>query len=556
MKKIYVLVLVLMLIPVGVFAQGLPLKDGNTGTLADVEVCGALNCLQVSLPAGGTLPLPTGAATEVTLATRLAETTFTGRFAIAYIDADTIANQTTTAMHGQLYGYNGVTWDRLRSTIANGLAVDVTRLTGNVTVVQGTGTNLHIVCDSGCGGAASFTDNSAFTFGTTSINNAGYVFDDVAPNAVTENSAATPRMSANRIPYGIIRDGAGNERGANVTVGNALAVDGSGVTQPVSGSVTANAGTNLNTSALALDATVTNRFPVGSTPADNESNIVTISRLGTFGYIFDGTAWDRWTGAVSQSGTWNIGTVATITNPVTVTDGAGALNVIVDSGTLTAVTSITNTVTVQGAKSHNGGAPGATNVGVLPCVATAADPTYTEGSQVGCSTTLVGAERVEVRQATAANLNNRPDTSGATGSAPPARADFVGGLSSGATGGLVQGIAVCDSFQSINISTITTTLLVTGVAGRHIRICGMSVVTTLANTVALISGTGATCGTGTTGMSGGTTAATGWSFAANGGLAQGSGVGVINQTNATGDSMCLVSGVATQLSGRLSYAIY
>jgi hypothetical protein len=37
----------------------------------------------------------------------------------------------------------------------------------------------------------------------------------------------------------------------------ALKVDGSGVTQPVSGTVTANAGTNLNTSALALDATLT-----------------------------------------------------------------------------------------------------------------------------------------------------------------------------------------------------------------------------------------------------------------------------------------------------------
>jgi hypothetical protein len=38
---------------------------------------------------------------------------------------------------------------------------------------------------------------------------------------------------------------------------NALKVDGSAVTQPVSGSITANAGTNLNTSALALDATLT-----------------------------------------------------------------------------------------------------------------------------------------------------------------------------------------------------------------------------------------------------------------------------------------------------------
>lgn len=233
------------------------------------------------------LPLPTGAATEATLATRLADATFTGRFATAYVDADTIANQTTTAVHGQCYLYNGATWDRCRGTIASGLLVDVS-------------------------------------------------------------------------------------------------------------------------DAFVLDATMTNRLPAGSTPADNESNAITTSRLGTFNYIFDGATWDRWTGAVSQSGTWNIGTVTTvttITNPVTVTDGAGALNVIVDSGTLTAVTSITNTVAVQGTKTNNSAAPGTNNVGTLPCVATAVAPTQTEGNQVGCSTNLSGAQRT-IEQNFVATANN------------------------------------------------------------------------------------------------------------------------------------------------------
>lgn len=151
----------------------------------------------------GTISLPTGAATEATLATRLSDATFTGRFPVAYLDADAIANQTTTAVHGQSYFYNGTTWDRMRGTVAGGLLVDVS-------------------------------------------------------------------------------------------------------------------------DAFVLDTTVTNRFPAGSTPADNESNAVTISRLGTFNYIFDGAAWDRWNGSVSQAGTWNIGTLTTITNPVTVTGGTTA----------------------------------------------------------------------------------------------------------------------------------------------------------------------------------------------------------------------------------------
>lgn len=163
---------------------------------------------------------------------------------------------------------------------------------------------------------------------------------------------------------------------------------------------------------------------------------------------------------------------------------------------------------------------------------------------------------VNATQATAANLNIRPDTSGATGAAPPARADFVGGLGAGATGGFVTGIPVADTFANVNVSTATTTLLVTGVSGRHVRISSLSLITAAANNVALISGTGATCGTGTTGMNGGTTAASGWNFAANGGITQGNGLGTINRTNATGDSVCIVTSAATQLSGRLAYTIY
>lgn len=297
----------------------------------------------------------------------LLDATFTGRFAAAYADADTIANQTTTAVHGQSYFYNGTTWDRMRGSVADGLLVNL---------------------------------------------------------------------------------GANND----ITV--------------TSGSITA-------TNAFLLDATYTGRMPAGASPADNESNtITTLSRIGTFGYAFDGATWDRIRG-----------------------DSTDGLLV---------------------------------NLGV----------------------------NNDVVQTTASNLNMRPDTSGATGAAPPSRADFIGGLSSGATGGLVQGIAVCDTFVNVNVSTATTTLLVTGVSGRHVRICAINLVTVSANTVALISGTGATCGTGTTGMNGGTTAATGWSFAATGGLTQGSGLGMINQTNATGDSVCIVTGAATQLSGRIAYTIY
>ncbi len=111
--------------------------------------------------------------------------------------------------------------------------------------------------------------------------------------------------------------------------------------------------------------------------------------------------------------------------------------------------------------------------------------------------------------------------------------------------------------------TATTTLAITGVSGRHVYICSINLVTAAANNVALIAGTTTStpCDTSAAGLNGGTTAAEGWNFAANGGIAQGSGLGAIISTNgptgaATGDNVCIVTSAATQLSGTISYAIY
>lgn len=78
-----------------------------------------------------------------------------------------------------------------------------------------------------------------------------------ATQAVTQSGTWTvqPGNTANTTPWLSTINQGGNS--ATVTASNALKVDGSAVTQPISGTVTANAGTNLNTSALALSATQT-----------------------------------------------------------------------------------------------------------------------------------------------------------------------------------------------------------------------------------------------------------------------------------------------------------
>ena len=85
---------------------------------------------------------------------------------------------------------------------------------------------------------AGIIDDAAFTPAVSAIQMVGFEFDDAAPDSVNEGDGGAARMSANRNIYTTLRDAAGNERGANVSVGNALLVDSSATTQPISGTVT------------------------------------------------------------------------------------------------------------------------------------------------------------------------------------------------------------------------------------------------------------------------------------------------------------------------------
>lgn len=79
---------------------------------------------------------------------------------------------------------------------------------------------------------------------------------------------------------------------------------------------------------------------------------------------------------------------------------------------------VTNTVTVTGAKTNNNAAPGANNIGALTGVATAVQPSYTEGDLVALSQDLVGGLRVintELSDNTGTFTNATQTTSVTTG---------------------------------------------------------------------------------------------------------------------------------------------
>lgn len=115
-------------------------------------------------------------------------------------------------------GASGTGTQRVASLIHDG--------TDTAQVTATAGGSLQVECTSGCGGSGgtSMADDAAFTPGTSSVTPMGATFNDVSPDTVNEGDIGAPRMSANRVLYGTIRDAAGNERGANVNASNELQV--------------------------------------------------------------------------------------------------------------------------------------------------------------------------------------------------------------------------------------------------------------------------------------------------------------------------------------------
>jgi len=96
-------------------------------------------------------------------------------------------------------------------------------------------------------------------------------------------------------------------------------------------------------------------------------------------------------GTVAISGTVPVSIAA----HVTVDQGAaGATRWLVDGSGVTQPVSIAAVVAIAGQKTPNAGVPGATNLGVLPAIANAAAPAFTEANQVGLSVDLIGNLRV------------------------------------------------------------------------------------------------------------------------------------------------------------------
>lgn len=206
-------------------------------------------------------------------------------------------------------------------------------------------------------------------------------------------------------------------------------------------------------------------------------------------------------------------------------------------------TSLGGVVSVQGVSSGT----------TLPVLCTAANCPMNEAQIAGTTTSTsngtsnAGNQRMNIASDNSAIANWGQ---GATGSAVPSGATYVAGNGSGNA----TGVITCDNSAAINMSTATTTqiIAISGTGGRT-YICSLNIVVGAADNVALVSGSGTNCASNLAGLAGGTTAASGWNFAANGGIALGSGMGMVIKTTTTNNEVCLVTSASAQVSGTITY---
>lgn len=515
-----------------------------------------------------------------------------------------------------------------------GSSVDISSVSGNVIV----GPNVPVACISGCSGGTTDADDASIATGQTTGLSLGLqqVYDGSVWRRFTIGTAGTASTQVLSV-QGI----------ASMT---ALKVDGSGVTQPVSGifwqatqpvsgtfwqatqpvshanfaNLDAGLSTLLTTSAFqARINTLGQKTMANSTPVTLASDQSALAVTGTF-----------WQATQPVSGT------------VTVTDGAGALNVIVDSGTISTITNVVHvddnagSLTVDGAVTANAGTNLNTSLlaleagGNLAAIKTDVDKIPSQGQALAAASMPVVLPAAQITTLTppAAITNFALETGGnlatiasrlpalgqttMSGSQPVtmasdqstlptkildgggggygAQVSSLGALSMVCTTcvtGLIvpkllpQGQAIkfrlvgslgepigsengaqkvyianpsdpCvgPTVSSAAISQTANARIVGGQGARFVYICHYEVVGADAENLSVVEGTGTTCGTGTVAVIGGATAANGMNFAAGGGLVAGNGATWIARTAATNTDLCLFQSGAGRVAGVIKYA--
>lgn len=227
-------------LPAGASTSALQTQPGVD--IGDVTVNNAAGAAAVNIQDGGNsitvdataLPLPAGASTaalqtagNISLTSIDQKTPLLGQATLASgIPVSIASNQTVIPVSDNA---GSLTVDAISWPLPAGAATQATL----VTLLSGTTFTSRIDTLEQNLQAQSIVDNAGFTDGTTRIQPAGYVFDEVAGTALTENDAAAARIDSKRAQILTLEDATTRGQRLAVTISGAARVDGSGTVQPV-----------------------------------------------------------------------------------------------------------------------------------------------------------------------------------------------------------------------------------------------------------------------------------------------------------------------------------
>jgi hypothetical protein len=493
----------------------------------------------------------------------------------------------------------------LRATSDRMLYVNVGKLGGTAlsgaNVVDSGNTAFRVNCVVGCSASAGFSDNSAFAAGTTAESNIGGVYNDGLA-AVTSGNAAAARITASRALHVNLRNATGTEIGTSgtpvrvdptgttaqpvsgtvtVTQGTAsnlkvdlsgtganttaLKVDGSAVTQPVSGTVTANAGSGT----FAVSGTVTanagtGTFTVGQATGTN-LHMVCDSGCTPGGSFSDNSAFTAGSTAINITGGWYS------TSPTNCTSGDACAPQLTQDrklfvqdfqGTSPWVVTNGGTFAVQAAQSGSWTVTANAGTGNF-----AANIAQVGGSAVGNSNPLFvrvtdGTNNMPTGDSSARTIHVTTDnssqavTQSGTWTVQP-------GNTQNTTPWLVRrndgtNSELLDPCQTVAktstpISQTASAQIIAGTSAKKTYFCSIFIISATAQNVNIVEGTGTVCATSIAGITGGTTAATGPNLAANSGWTLGNGGATVASGATNANNICLLQSGSGQLSGVVTW---
>lgn len=335
-----------------------------------------------------------------------------------------------------------------------------------------------------------------------------------------------------------VTDGLGGGYLAQVTSANALKIDGSASTQPITSPDSVTTGTITAADAVVAapagaGATVTGASTAGSlvalaAPGGDSSWIMQISgTLGGSTFYFEGSL-DSTNGT---TGTWiNINGRQT-----------GIVNTVLAGSTTTASIFRGNTSGWTWIRMRAVGGSGI-SAAVRIEISSGTGAIFLNAS-VPAGANIIG--KVGIDQTT-------PGTTNLVALAANQSVNIaqVGGATPDPCFGLVK------SFFSI--SQTGNTQIITGTSAKKIYFCAFNVGPNAdAENISVVEGTGSVCGTATVAVPGfpAATAANGWQMAANGGLTYGSGIGSIAATSVNADNVCLFMSGSGRIAGGGSYVV-